>query len=74
MFGTKSHLWKGAIALIAINALLYGRHEVVSKVEFDAAFKGDAQKKLTQARRKALKAGGRPKSPAYTPSAKGALT
>ena len=74
MFGLRSHIWKGPLALIAITALLYGRHEVVSKVDFDAAFKGDAQKKLTQARRKALKAGGRPKSPAYIPSAKGSLS
>ena len=69
----RQHFWKGLIALLALNALLYGRHEVVTKKMYDDTFKGDAFKKGTQARRKALK-GGRPKGPAYIPSAKGSLT
>ena len=70
MFGgtIRNHFWKGLISIVALNALLYGRHEILSKKAYDAAFKGDAQKKATQARRKALGAAGRPKSPFPTPA------
>ena len=63
----RQHFWKGLIALIALNALLYGRQEILSKEAYKAAFKGDGFKKRTIAMREALKKG-RPKGPAATPS------
>ena len=71
MFGTgniRNHFWKGLISLVALNALLYGRTEILSKKAYEVEFKGDKQKVLTKARRKALGAAGRPKSPFPTPS------
>ena len=64
----RQHFWKGLIALIALNALLYGRAEILPKANYDQAFKGDAFKKDTIARRTALKKG-RPKGPGPTPQA-----
>ena len=65
----RQHFWKGLIALITLNALLYGRHEILSKKQYDVEFKGDKQKKLTQARRKALKDNKRPTGPQAVPAA-----
>jgi len=64
----RQHFWKGLIALLALNALLYGRHEIISKKDYDTIFKGDTFKKNTIAKRAALKKG-RPKGPAATPAA-----
>ena len=65
----RQHFWKGLIALLALNALLYGRQEILPKAAYDQAFKGDAFKKQTIARRAKLKSGKRPTGTAATPAA-----
>jgi len=55
----RKNFWKGFLAISAITALLYGRHEIFPKARYKSEVE-DVIKKHTVDQRAALKGAGRP--------------